>query len=344
MREFTSRTHELSPEELERLISYHRTVTKKVASRFGGIIFKELGDSFLIAFSSSTHAVQMAISLQRVLSEEQVGKGESQRIDIRASVTTGDVLVQNGDYFGDAVNLAARIEAITPPGEVYVAESTQQTLRQTEVLLDFVDEHRFKGIPFPVPVYRAVYRHATRFIRHTTIVVTDILHFTSVIAQLEPAEVERLIDFWDEKHRELCHSHGGTVQLVFGDQYLLTFEDCNDALEALFKLPAIASELSHSYPNLPLISFVAGIEVGDLCIYRTAVFGPAANRATFAAEIARIFEGDLFNKYGIFLTDKAVSQLPPKFRKRCVPFHPNKSNLVRRMKQREIDQLWVMSE
>ena len=296
-----------------------------------------MGDSFLITFEGATEAIQAALEIQRDLAIDQVGEKDEDRIEVRATLATGDVFEQAGDFFGEPVNLTARMETVTPAREVYVAESTRLAANRAEISLDYVDEFRFKNVAEPTRVYRCRYRHATRELKDVAIVFTDIPRFTAYTASHSPADVEELIDFWDESHRECIGDLEGVIRIVTGDIYLLTFSECGRAIEALFRLHGRIEQRNASCAPERRISLVAGMDYGDLKIYRTAVFGSAANAADFARDVA----GDLKDSSAIVLTGSAREKLVEFDRAKFLPVDPNQANLRVRMDHRGIESLWA---
>ena len=96
-----------------------------VASRSGGRLFKSVGDGALFEFASPVSAVQTAIEVQTILDQRAAGHPPERRIVLRIGINLGDVVVQpDGDLYGDGVNVAARIEGLSPPGGVSMAAST----------------------------------------------------------------------------------------------------------------------------------------------------------------------------------------------------------------------------
>ena len=340
IRGFTVRSGEISSGELDALLTEHRTLTETVVARFGGAVFKEMGDSFLVVFPSATAAVRAGITLQRELTVTQAGLGDQQRIEVRATVSTGDVIEQEGDYFGTAVNLAARMEGVTPAGEVYVSGLTRQALHDPEIEMELVDNFGFKGIEDPVPVYRAVFKHETRSVTNVAIMFSDIMRFSSFANSHDKAQVEALLDFWESAHRRVLLAHDGDLRLVLGDVCLMTFPDVARALAAAEKLSEEVRERNADPGNDP-VQFAVGVEIGDLHIYRTAIFGPSANRADFAREVAlhsRLHE--LEAESLVMLTDAAYRSLEPDLQGRFEAVDRDRENLARRMENRAIKGLW----
>ncbi|MGC4005718.1 MAG: adenylate/guanylate cyclase domain-containing protein [Pirellulales bacterium] len=336
MKGFTSRSSTLAAREMADVLARHRKLIAGIAGRTGGRIFKELGDSYLIAYDSATTAVQAALEIQRDLSFDQVGERDDDRIEVRVAVATGDVFDQGGDYFGDAVNLTARLETITPAAEVYLAESTRLAANRAEIAMDFVDEFRFKNVAEPIRVYRCRYRHATREVNDVVVVFTDILGFTNYTANHTRAQVETMIDYYDETLRAVANEFGGVIRLVNGDVYLMTFEDCDRAINGLRQMIERMTCWNDQHPGERPIDVVAGVDYGNLNIYRTAVFGEAGNKADFAREVA----SDLKTRSTLVTTGGVRDKLSDRHRDRLLEVDPAQMNLKVRMTNRGIDSLW----
>ncbi len=117
---------------------------------------KSMGDGFLAEFDSALRAVQCAIDIQ-----EHLHKRNSQRdvvpILLRIGVHLGDVEPRESDIFGDAVNIAARIEPITSPGGVCISgEVFSQIRNKIPNKLDKLPPAGLKGIQVPIDVYRVI--------------------------------------------------------------------------------------------------------------------------------------------------------------------------------------------
>jgi len=145
---YTEKTARADRETLRRLISQHEAWTRAVCEPLGGRLIKNLGDAFITLFDSATDGLRACIKLA------ESGLPDT-GFALRASATTGDVEEIDGDIFGEAVNLAARISAVTPGSEVWFSESTRRCANLAEIPWEPVGVHSFKGIPEDTPCYRA---------------------------------------------------------------------------------------------------------------------------------------------------------------------------------------------
>jgi adenylate cyclase len=120
-----------------------------------GRIVKTTGDGLLVEFPSVVDAVRCAVEVQREMAERNAAGPAEQRIELRIGINLGDVIIDEGDIFGDGVNIAARLEAIAEPGGICVNRVVRDQVRD-KLALAFEDlgEHTLKNIARPVRVYR----------------------------------------------------------------------------------------------------------------------------------------------------------------------------------------------
>ncbi len=153
---FTSRTSESTRKGFRSLLEEHDRLLRPIFAYFGGVIVKTIGDAFLVRFDSPTDAVVCGLALQSVLSQHNAPLPDRERIAIRVAINTGDVVVREDDVLGEPVNVAARLESIAEPGEVWFTEAVYLTMNRREVPTTEIGERTFKGIPHPVRVYKVL--------------------------------------------------------------------------------------------------------------------------------------------------------------------------------------------
>lgn len=107
----------------------HRSeaIDPRVAT-FGGHIVKTVGDGILAEFPAAQEAVRCAIEIQEDMAERERGSDPDNRIDYRIGINLGDVVHDDGDVFGDGVNVAARLQALAEPGGVCISDIVHQTV------------------------------------------------------------------------------------------------------------------------------------------------------------------------------------------------------------------------
>lgn len=119
-----------------------------------GRIIKTTGDGFLAEFPSVFSAANFAIELQRSIQASQEGNAEEQQFKYRMAVHIGDVVADEGDLFGDGVNVVSRLEAFAAPGGIVVSDVAHKILRK-QLPVRFVPEgkKKLKNISEPVGIY-----------------------------------------------------------------------------------------------------------------------------------------------------------------------------------------------
>lgn len=144
-----------SRNESEALIRQHDKILERTIKRFGGKKIKSVGDSFLSTFRSPTDAVLCSMAIQDALWEFNKRDGVTQKIIVRIALNAGEVRLSSNDIFGEAVNVAARLESQTPAGAILLTESVYLSMNKNEVDLEALGPFEFKGIPQSVNIYRA---------------------------------------------------------------------------------------------------------------------------------------------------------------------------------------------
>ena len=136
-------------------------VEPKIAGHKGRI-FKATGDGMLVEFPSVVNAVACAVDIQHGMQARNADVPEARAVRLRIGVNIGDVIVEGDDIFGDGVNVAARLEAMAPPGGVAVSGVVRDQIgNRLEVVFEDFGEQELKNIDRPVKVYHVAIRKGT---------------------------------------------------------------------------------------------------------------------------------------------------------------------------------------
>jgi adenylate cyclase len=120
-----------------------------------GRIVKTTGDGLLIEFASVVDAVRCAVELQQTMAARNAALPGDRRIAFRIGINLGDVILDEGDIYGDGVNIAARLEALAEPGGICVSRVVRDQVRdRIDVSFEDAGDRRVKNIARPVRVYR----------------------------------------------------------------------------------------------------------------------------------------------------------------------------------------------
>jgi len=152
---------------LSALRALRRELIDPCIAEHRGRIVKTTGDGLLIEFASVVDALRCGVELQRALAKHNAPVSVENRIEFRIGIHQGDILVEEGDIFGDGVNVAARLEALAEPGGICVSVRVQEDAAgKLDLAFEDLGEQTLKNIARPVRVYRvgapASSRHASK--------------------------------------------------------------------------------------------------------------------------------------------------------------------------------------
>ena len=154
-----SRRMEIDEEGTLAILSAHRTITDELIGEHGGRIFNTAGDSVLAEFASVFSAVECAIDIQREIAKANQPLEEPKRLRFRIGINVGDVMVKDGDIFGDGVNIAARLEGLAKPGGICISRGVRDHIRhKLPHRFEDLGEQAVKNIAQPVRCFRLLPR------------------------------------------------------------------------------------------------------------------------------------------------------------------------------------------
>jgi len=155
LKDYTSKTAASPREDLLAMLKVNQEIVERAVRKNHGKIMKTIGDAYLATFESATDAVLAGLQIQQGAVEHNRDVEPERHLIYRVAVCTGEVLFTGGDVFGTPVNMAARVQAMAEPGEVYFTESTLHAINSPDVPHQEMGSHELKGIPNPVRIYRA---------------------------------------------------------------------------------------------------------------------------------------------------------------------------------------------
>ncbi len=130
-----------------KLLQHNRDLLKPIIRQFHGEWLKEIGDGSLSSFNSAVEAVNCALAIQHVLKDDP-------DLKLRIGIHIGDVVFEEGDVFGDGVNIASRIEPLAESGGVCISERVYEDIKNKPgIEATLQGEKNLKGVDHPVKVY-----------------------------------------------------------------------------------------------------------------------------------------------------------------------------------------------
>jgi class 3 adenylate cyclase len=130
------------------LLKKNRSVQRPIIEKFNGRWLKEMGDGVLASFPTVTDAVYCAKEIQETCQDHP-------ELNLRIGIHLGEVVFEGDDVFGDGVNIASRIEPLSPVGGILVTEAVHNNLiNKNDVESIYIGEKQLKNVKKPVKVYQ----------------------------------------------------------------------------------------------------------------------------------------------------------------------------------------------
>ena len=153
---FTALTQSDEAHSLQ-VLERHNRVLKPIFPKFRGREVKAMGDSFLVEFDSALDATTCAMEIQTFLHDYNISTRDEWKITLRIGIHLGDVVHKDGDVFGDAVNIASRLQPLAEPEGICVSDQVYGQVRnKIPQSLVKLEPRELKGVRFPVDVYRVI--------------------------------------------------------------------------------------------------------------------------------------------------------------------------------------------
>lgn len=139
---------------LDALRSRRKNVLEPLVAKHRGRIFKLMGDGVFVEFASAVSAVECAVDLQKGMADSNTGSAPSFPLHLRVGVNLGEVVVEDGDLYGDGVNLAMRLQELAEPGGICVSAKVHaEVARKLEFAYQDLGECALKNIAEPVRAF-----------------------------------------------------------------------------------------------------------------------------------------------------------------------------------------------
>jgi len=140
---------------LERLKDIRAKIINPAVARHAGRTVKLMGDGTLLEFASVVGALQCAVDIQNELGAQAASIGPKNSLTLRIGIHLGDVIVEDGDIYGDGVNVASRLEGIAEPGGIVLSKQVHDHIgANVPVRLVSLGEQSVKNISRPIHAYR----------------------------------------------------------------------------------------------------------------------------------------------------------------------------------------------
>lgn len=146
------------------LLNQSKCMMTQTTEKHGGNVVDSPGDNLLAAFGSVVAAVQCAVAMQQRLEAMNQKQMETRRMHFRMGLHLGDVICQGTCIYGEAINIAARLQSVAEPGGIRISRAVyEQVVNKLDLNYENLGERYMKNIPHPIAVYRVKSKNETRF-------------------------------------------------------------------------------------------------------------------------------------------------------------------------------------
>lgn len=133
------------------LLNKNRQLQRPIIEEFNGRWIKEMGDGVMASFHTVSDAVNAAVKIQERCNADK-------DFQLRIGIHQGEVVFEHDDIFGDAVNIAARIQSVAGPGCIFISETAYHSVsNKSEIKSQFVSEETLKNVSQPVRMYQVLF-------------------------------------------------------------------------------------------------------------------------------------------------------------------------------------------
>jgi predicted ATPase/class 3 adenylate cyclase len=153
--EGSTRLWEEHPDEMQEALARHDAMLRDAIEAHGGLVVKTTGDGVHAAFAVASDAIDAAVAAQLAVQREDWNATGPLRV--RMGIHTGAAEVRDGDYYGTALNRAARLMSAAHGGQVVVSLATRELVDDGAVEFIDVGEHRLRDLAQPVRVFQVVH-------------------------------------------------------------------------------------------------------------------------------------------------------------------------------------------
>ena len=167
-----------------KILQERREAIDGIIDEHAGIIFGSAGDSVIAEFSSPIKAAEAAVATQLKMKTMNMDQAESYQMTFRVGINIGDVMVTDDNLFGDAVNIAARLEAAAKPAGICVSKTVFDMINR-KIMVSFEDagDLELKNIEFPIKAFHVIENKGTP--RYTQ----DSAEIQTQVKEVEPGSV-----------------------------------------------------------------------------------------------------------------------------------------------------------
>jgi class 3 adenylate cyclase/TolB-like protein/Tfp pilus assembly protein PilF len=129
------------------LVRKNKSIQKTLVEKHGGSWLKEMGDGTMASFPAASDAIYCALEIQKQLKNEN-------DLSVRIGIHLGEILSEEGDIYGDGVNIASRLQTIADPGGIYISDPVQKSVKsRSDIHTIYLGELHLKNVDYGIKTY-----------------------------------------------------------------------------------------------------------------------------------------------------------------------------------------------
>lgn len=271
---FTSFTAQSDRSNILHAVHQQKTIIEPIIDSFKGRIVKWIGDAALAAFDSATDAILCGREIQKSFLSEAERGDKHLPSSVKVVVHVGEVNIDaDGDIYGDAVNIAARMEKASEPDEIYVSDTVRRVIPRAEIPLEFVGEYEFKGVPEKTPIYRTCFGQSPVLRERVILVQTNFVGLQTLADTHGWDVIHPVADAITAGIIESSRDEGGTNRGVMQTGCFLTFNKVGAALAAVAAWSGLVQKVNNEFSRYGQLQVRTAIHRGTLHIMKYTMLG-----------------------------------------------------------------------
>ena len=138
-------------------IEAYRVIISDIIKLFRGRVVDSPGDNILAEFDSAIDVVEASVKIQEQIALKNSSLHQERKMEFRIGINLGDIIIKDDRIYGDAVNIAARIENLSEPGRICISSSLYDQIKNKLSLgYEYIGEYNVKNINEAIKVYRII--------------------------------------------------------------------------------------------------------------------------------------------------------------------------------------------
>ncbi len=228
------------------LLNKNRQIQKPIIEEFNGNWIKELGDGVMASFKTVSDAVNAAIKIQQTVNDNK-------EFQLRIGIHQGEVVIEENDMFGDAVNIASRIQSIALPGSIFISEVVHHNVsNKNDINSEFVKTENLKNVKEPVRIYRIKF-DGTSPIPHRPFKTVKRKNFVFILLGVIVTTIVGYFIFQGSKKTNGTAANNGTIDRSIA---VLPFENRSNDKDQEYFSDGLSEELINMLTKIPELKVI----------------------------------------------------------------------------------------